>query len=64
MSIYVCTVRDANKLLDVIHEFEFWSGLRIAIPKSLATGVMYGTGRQEGRNRQTQTRPRGKEMQA
>jgi len=44
MSIYVCTVRDANKLLDVIHEFEFWSGFRISIPKSLATGAMYGTG--------------------
>ena len=44
LSIYVCTVRDANKLLDVIHEFEFWSGLRISIPKSLATGAMYGTG--------------------
>jgi len=27
-----------------IHEFEFWSGLRISIPKSLATGAMYGTG--------------------
>jgi len=40
----VCTVRDANKLLDVIHEFEFWSGLRISIPKSLPTGAMYGTG--------------------
>jgi len=35
LSIYVCTVRDANKLLDMIHEFEFWSGLRISIPKSL-----------------------------
>jgi len=47
----VCTVRDANKLLDGIHEYEFWSGLRISIPKSLATGAMYGTGtatRQEG----------------
>jgi len=44
LSIYVCTVRDANKLLDVIHEFEFWSGLRISIPKSLATRAMYGTG--------------------
>jgi len=46
-----CTVRDANKLLDVIHKFEFWSGLRISIPKSLATGAMYGTGtarRQKG----------------
>jgi len=44
LSIHVCTVRDANKLLDVIHEFEFWSGLRISIPKSLPTGAMYGTG--------------------
>jgi len=44
LSIYVCTVRDANKMLDVIHEFEFWSGLRISIPKSLTTGAMYGTG--------------------
>jgi len=44
LSIYVCTVRDANKLLVVINEFEFWSGLRISIPKSLATGAMYGTG--------------------
>ena len=43
MSIYVCTVEDANKILDVIHEFESWSGLRISIPKSLTTGAMYGT---------------------
>ena len=38
-------------MLDVIHEFESWSGLRISIPKSVATGAMYGTGttrRQEG----------------
>jgi len=51
LSIYVGTVRDGNKLLDVIHKFEFWSGLRISIPKSVATGAMYGTGttrRQEG----------------
>jgi len=44
LSIYVCTVRDGNKLLDVVHESEFWSGLRIFIPKSLSTGAMYGTG--------------------
>jgi len=44
LSIYVGTDRDINKLLDVIHEFESWSGLRISIPKSLATGAMYGTG--------------------
>ena len=51
LSIYVSTVRDGNKLLDVIHEFESWSGFRISIPKSVATGTMYGTAatrRQEG----------------
>jgi len=51
LSIYVCAVKDADKILDVIHEFESWSGLRISIPKSLAAGAMYGTGtasRQEG----------------
>jgi len=51
LSIYVFTVKDANKLLDVINEFEFWSGLRISVPKSLATRAMYGTGtarRQKG----------------
>ena len=51
LSIYVSTVRDGNKLLDAIHEFESWSGLLISIPKSVATGAMYGTGttrRQEG----------------
>ena len=44
LSIYVSTVRDGNKMLDVIHEFESWSGLRISIPRSMATGAMYGTG--------------------
>ena len=45
LSIDVCTVKDGNdKLLDVVHEFEDWSGLRISTPKSLATGAMYGTG--------------------
>jgi len=51
LSIYVSTVSDGNKLLDVIHEFESWSGLRISIPKSVVTGAMCGTGttrRQEG----------------
>ena len=51
LSIYVGTVRDGNKVLDVIHEFEHWSGLRISIPISVATGTMHGTGttrRQEG----------------
>ena len=44
LSIYVSTVRDGNKLLEVIHEFESWSGLRISIPKSVVTGAMYGMG--------------------
>jgi len=44
LSVYVRTVRDGNKMLEVIHEFESWSGLRISIPKSVATGAMYGTG--------------------
>ena len=44
LSIYVSTVCDGNKLLEVIHEFESWSGLRISIPKSVVTGAMYGTG--------------------
>ena len=38
-------------MLDVIHEFESWSGTQISIPKSVATGAMCGTGttrRQEG----------------
>jgi len=57
----VCTVKDANKILDVIHEFESWSGLRISIPKSLATGAMYGTGtarRQEGAKAEATKRKR------
>ena len=40
LTIYVCTVRDGNKFLDVVHEFEDWSGLRISTLK----GAMYGTG--------------------
>jgi len=44
LSIYVSTTSDGNKLLEVIYEFESWSGLRISIPKSVVTGAMYGTG--------------------
>ena len=64
LSTYVCTVRDVNtsRLL----EFEFWSGLRISISKSLATGAMsrYGMGSEIRLERAKQTRPRGKEMRA
>ena len=61
LSICVCTVKDSNKILDVIHEFESWSGLRISISKSLATGAMYGKGtarRQEGVKAETAERKR------
>ena len=53
LSIYVGTVRDGNKLLEVIHEFEFWSGLRISIPKSVATGaiVWYGNDKKTGKSK-------------
>jgi len=44
LSIHVCTVKDGYKLLDVVHEFEDWSGLCISTPKSLATGATYSTG--------------------
>ena len=59
--LYTCAVRDANKILDVIHEFESWSGLWISNPKSLANGAMYGTGtarRQEGAKAETTKRKR------
>jgi len=61
LSIYVCTVKDSNKILDVIHEFESWSGLRISTPKSSATGAMYEKGtarRQEGVKAETAKRKR------
>ena len=50
LSMYVSTV----KLLEVIHEFESWSGLWISIPKSVVTGAMYGTARVRLEGRQTQ----------
>ena len=59
----MCTIRDANKLLEVIHEFEFWSGLRISIPKSLATGVMYGMG-SERRSERAKTDPAKRNREA
>ena len=64
LSIYVSTVSNGNKILDVIHEFESWSGLRISVPKSVATGAMYGTGTTKGRKGQNQMRQQGKETQA
>jgi len=44
LSLYVYTVKDRNKVLDVVHEFDDWSGLLISTCKSLAMGEMYSTG--------------------
>jgi len=65
LSIYVCTVRDANKLLDVIHEFEFWSRLRISSEISSywshvrhGDGKKAGTGKSRGGKEEKRRRPR------
>jgi len=36
--------KKANTLLDIVSEFQEWSGLKISIQKSLATGALYGKG--------------------
>jgi hypothetical protein len=64
LSIYVGTVRDGNKLLDVIHEFEFWSGLQISIQNPWPLGPCMARERQEGKKGQRQKWQRGKETQA
>ena len=44
LSLYVNSEASANKLLEKIHLFEKWSGLRIALSKSFVTAVMHGKG--------------------
>jgi len=44
LSLYVGSTDDANTLLDILSEFQEWSGLKISIKKSLATGALYGRG--------------------
>jgi len=44
LSLYVSSTEDANNLLDIVSEFQEWSGLKISIKKSLATGALYGKG--------------------
>ena len=44
LSLYVGSTDDANTLLDIVSEFQEWSGLKISIEKSLATGALYGRG--------------------
>jgi len=34
----------ANTLLDIVSAFKEWSGLKISVKKSLATGTLYGRG--------------------
>jgi len=40
LSLYVSSTEDANTLLDIVREFQEWSGLKISIKKSLATGAL------------------------
>ena len=42
--LYVSSTEDANTLLSIVSEFQEWSGLKISIKKSLATGDLYGRG--------------------
>jgi len=44
LSLYVGSTEDANTLLDIVGAFQEWSGLKISIKKSLATGALYGRG--------------------
>jgi len=44
LSLYVGATEDANTLLDIVSEFQEWSGLKISIKKSLATGALHGRG--------------------
>jgi len=44
LSLYVGSTDDANTLLEIVSQFQEWSGLKISIKKSLATGALYGRG--------------------
>jgi len=44
LSLYVSSTEDANTLLRIVSEFQEWSGLKISIKISLATGALYGKG--------------------
>jgi len=44
LSLYVGSTEDANTLLDIVSAFQEWSGLKISIKKSLATGALYDRG--------------------
>jgi hypothetical protein len=44
LSLYLNSEANANSLLENVHLFERWSGLRIALSKSFVTAVMHGNG--------------------
>jgi len=44
LSLYVGSTDVAYTLLDIVGEFQEWSGLKISTKKSLATGTFYGRG--------------------
>jgi len=52
LSLYVGSTDDANTLLDIVREFQEWSGLKISIKKSLATSALYGRGETQRRRQQ------------
>ena len=44
LSLYVSEEHDAQTLLDLVAEFQEWSGLKISIKKTIVTGALYGKG--------------------
>ena len=44
LSLYVSEEHDAQTLLDLVAEFQEWSGLKISIKKTIVTGALYGSG--------------------
>ena len=44
LSLYLNSEANANRLLEKVLQFERWSGLRLALSKSLITGILHGKG--------------------
>jgi len=59
LSLYVGSTEDANTLLDIVSEFQEWSGPKISIKKSLATCALCGRGEtQRQKDASTESRKR------
>jgi len=58
-SFCVGSTEDTNTLLDIVSEFQEWSGMKISIKKFLATGALYGRGEtQRQKDASTESRKR------